>query len=172
MTGATKALRVAWSGHRPAYFAGPAAVEQRIHEIARSLRRVHGDRLRFETGGQLGVDVWAAEAARELGVPYSVCLPLPAEAFTAGWTDAARQRLHRLIEAAADLWIAPPCLDPYGARNQRLVDASDRLEVCWSGLHSGGTWDTIQRARRAGRRIRFHRFAWSGTTPPPSARGA
>jgi hypothetical protein len=75
-----------------------------------------------------------------------------------------------VVDASA-LWIAPPSADPFGVRNQRLVDTADRLEVVWAGLKAGGTWDTIHRARRAGLPIRFHRCEWSGSTPVRGARG-
>lgn len=164
-------LTIAWTGHRPIYFADPAAAERAVHEVTRRLRCRRGQSVRFVTGGQNGVDLWAAEAALDAGIPFDVCLPLPLDAFTADWDATARERLRRVCERAAACWVVPPSENPYFARDQALVDCADRLEVCWTGLRSGGTWDTIQRAQRAGLSIRFHHFAWSGRTPDGAAPG-
>jgi hypothetical protein len=44
----------------------------------------------------------------------------------------------------------------YHARNQRIVDASD-LVIAFTEKNTGGTWDTIKRARRAGLPVKIIR---------------
>lgn len=79
------------------------------------------------TGGATGPDSWAEEAARTCGLPVVVHLPEPGPAATR-WQATER----------------------FYARNQRIVDDSDRLIAFVSPDRKGGTEDTIKRARRKG----------------------
>lgn len=75
------------------------------------------------SGGARGVDTWAEQAALEFG--------LTVEIYPADWS---------LGRHAGFL------------RNQQIVDAADRVLAFWA-YGSRGTKDTIDKARRAGKRV-------------------
>lgn len=79
------------------------------------------------SGGARGVDAAAAQYARQYGHEVMEILPN---------LDGCKER-HEFTEA-------------YYRRNQEVVDQSDLL-VAFTEKESGGTWDTIKRAARAGK---------------------
>jgi hypothetical protein len=167
-------MNVAWTGHRPEYFAQPAAVAAQIEEIARQLRAEHAA-LRFHCGGQRGVDTWAAEAAVRQAIPLSLYLPLPIEAFAADWEAADADALRRTWAYATERIV----VDLFGSRgaaayqqrNALLAEHGDLLIALWTGLGGGGTAETIAAARTLGRPVREYRVAGSGRLPRPGERG-
>lgn len=170
-------MKVAWTGHRPEYFRDPAPVEREVERIAASLSAEFGRHLVFVTGGQRGVDTWAALAAQRLGLPLHLYLPLPAHLFTADWTnpqdvvvlmqtwDYASQKT--VIDEAGSL----PHSAAYDRRNQALVDNADRLVAVWTGVEMGGTYYTVNYARARGKPISEFRFPRSETPIEPGKRG-
>jgi predicted Rossmann fold nucleotide-binding protein DprA/Smf involved in DNA uptake len=82
------------------------------------------------TGGARGPDRWAEEAARARGLTVTVHKPD---------LQGTRSRWH--------------AADRYHARNQRIVDDSDRIVAFVAPDRTGGTEDTIRRAERAGKPI-------------------
>ncbi|MGE0714089.1 MAG: SLOG family protein [Alphaproteobacteria bacterium] len=82
------------------------------------------------SGGCRGVDAWAEAAARARGLDVVILLPD---------TSGVRNR----GEAAGR----------YHERNQRVVDACDRVIAFPSSDRTGGTEDTIRRAARAGKPV-------------------
>ena len=82
------------------------------------------------TGGARGPDQWAEEAARSRGLAVVVHKP-DLEGVRACW------------EAA----------DRHHARNQKIVDDSDRIIAFVAPDRRGGTEDTIRRAERAGKPV-------------------
>lgn len=78
------------------------------------------------SGGAVGVDAAAIEAAHELGLNYEEVLP-----------DTSACRLYHHYAQA------------YYARNTRLIEQVDKL-VAFTEKDTGGTWDTIKKARRKG----------------------
>lgn len=85
------------------------------------------------TGGARGVDQAAAEAAKEAGLPVEVILP-----------ELEGCTKHYEMTRA------------YYARNQKIVDRSD-LVIAFTHKPTGGTWDTIRRAVRAGKPVKIFR---------------
>ena len=71
------------------------------------------------SGGARGVDRWAEEAARDIGLPIKI--------FPADWSKGKGAGF---------------------ARNQTIVDYADEVYAFWDG-QSSGTRDTIRRARGA-----------------------
>jgi hypothetical protein len=82
------------------------------------------------SGGCWGVDTWAADAAVRRGLDVCVLLPNLAGVRCRG-------------EAAGRMY----------ARNQRVVDACDRVIAFPSADRTGGTEDTIRRATKAGKPV-------------------
>jgi hypothetical protein len=142
-------MRIGWTGHRADLFADPAVAQSRLILVATEL--VHAGAQAFITGGQRGVDTWAAFAARDLAVPFTLVLPFPMDDFTAeGWSAHDRDVLENLVRAAADVQIA----DGYADRNRRIATGVDLLVAIWTGTRGGGTAETLQFARDARTPIR------------------
>jgi hypothetical protein len=82
------------------------------------------------SGGARGPDRWAVEAAQQRGMSV-VVLPPQLD----------------LVRTYGEAVLA------YHGRNQRIVDASDRLVAFVAPDRKGGTEDTIRRAMRAGKKV-------------------
>jgi len=81
------------------------------------------------TGGAIGPDRWAEQAARARGLGVVV---------------------HEPVGEASTRWQAT---ERYYARNQAIVDDSDRIIAFVAPDRAGGTEDTIRRAKRAGKSV-------------------
>lgn len=142
---------IAWTGHRPDLFADPAAARARLEQAARDL--VARDQAKsFLVGGQRGVDTWAALAALDLGLPFTLILPVePALFADEQWTSADRAQLDALVANAARVTILGGELaTAYSRRNHLLAAGADLLVAVWTGTPGGGTTETIDFARALG----------------------
>jgi hypothetical protein len=168
-------FNVAWTGHRPEFFADPAAVAAAVVARARELRGSHEAALTFHCGGQRGVDTGAALAAERLGIPLHLYVPRPVARFAADWTAADRAALERGWAYAVERTVSDPGSvrgdAAYAERNRLLAERCDLLIAMWTGLDGGGTAETIALARDLGRPIEEHLFAPSGQVPEPGQRG-
>jgi hypothetical protein len=166
---------VAWTGHRPEFFAEPAAVERHIRELAAAYQADLGTRLAFHCGGQRGVDTWAAAAAEILGIALHLYLPLPIARFAADWPPLDVATVERHWASAAERTVADPDgtlgEEAYSRRNRLLAERGDVLVAVWTGLGGGGTAETIALARALGRPVEEHRFPASDRIPRPGERG-
>ncbi len=168
-------MNVAWTGHRPEYFARPAEVAAQVGTIAAQLQAEHGAALRFHCGGQRGVDTWAAEAAARLGIPLSLYLPLPIERFAADWepldVDALRRSWAYATARVVVDRLGRRGAAAYSQRNALLAECGDLLIAVWTGLSGGGTAETIAAARELGRPVREYRVEGAGRRPARGERG-
>lgn len=165
---------VSWTGHRPYYFQDPRRAQRAVDREARAFRREFDSELVFLTGGQRGVDLWAAEAGFDAGAQVRVILPLPVEAFTHDWRRPDADRLRRILAQAQAVEVV--ALETAGGaahteRNRRLASAADLLIAVWTGLNSGGTWETVQFARDLGKPIHEVLLPRSDRPPQPALRG-
>jgi uncharacterized phage-like protein YoqJ len=144
---------IAWTGHRPDLFADPAAAQSAVNQAARDLL-AQQPTPHFLSGGQRGVDTWAALAALQLGITYSLILPLDPPAFAADWTAADRLQLDRLIAAAHHVTVVGGQTEvAYSERNRLLVSRADLLVAVWTRSAGGGTAETLAFARDLGMRV-------------------
>jgi YspA SLOG family len=153
---------VGWTGHRPELFADPSAARAAVLGEARSIGAK-----RFVVGGQRGVDTWAAEAAIELSLPFTLLMPLPFEQFTADWLPADRDTLLKHTKLADDVRIA----GGYTERNRMVASSCNLLVAVWTGRRGGGTAETIEFAIQFGTPIRETRLAASSATGFVAERG-
>lgn len=139
-------MLVGWTGHRPDLFRDPAGARVALDALAEDLKRNHGAST-FLTGGQRGVDTWAALAGMRLGVQLQVILPVEVGAFTAtDWTPDERALLARILAYASGVRVA----GSYTERNRLVATRADVLIAVWTGTPGGGTQETIGFARAAG----------------------
>jgi hypothetical protein len=165
---------VAWTGHRPYYFRDPRQGQRAVRRLTRWLRSQYGQDLSFLTGGQRGVDLWAAESGLVLGIPVRVVLPLPVDAFTHDWRGPDVERLRWVLERCASTEIlgnAGAGEAAYTERNRRLATEAGLLVAVWTGVHQGGTWQTLKLARAAGTPVREVLLPGSERPLEPGKRG-
>jgi len=157
---------VAWTGHRPDLFADASTARATVVDTARDL--LHQEPLeRFLVGGQRGVDTWAAEAAVDFGVPFTVVLPFDVPDFTLDWTDTDRDRLLDSLARADQVRVA----GGYSERNRVLAAEADLLVAVWTGRAGGGTAETLAFAQQFATPIRDVRLTASPSTGRQAGRG-
>lgn len=149
-------MKLAFTGHRPAgivrglglpsNLAYSATIRELLEDIAHQAIE-HTGASRVISGGALGVDQAAAEAALLAGIPLSMYLPF--EGFDQKWPKSSRQMLANLIDQADEVrYISDPgyASSKLQRRNEAMVDGCDRLAAVWSGS-AGGTANCLQYAR-------------------------
>lgn len=113
----------------------------------------------FGNGGALGFDQLAAETVLRLKEDYPhirliMVLPCLPEQQSLKWSAEQKQRYFRILEQADKVRVLSPqytntcMLD----RNRHLVDNSAYL-ICYLRKHSGGTFYTVNYAKRKGLKI-------------------
>ena len=155
---------VAFTGHRD--LANAAAVEPAIQEILAGLRekaRAAGGEIDLFTGVARGADLAAAKAARSLGIPVHVILPLDPDDFERDFASAkdpdewlVAKELIRLAEDrenGGSLRVADgPCARPdcYFDAGLQMLEGSNVLVAAWDGEDprgTGGASDIVAQAR-------------------------
>lgn len=152
---------VAFTGHRPDKLGGyEPCVEHRIVQfhIRRVLLELKPERI--ITGMALGVDQWAAEIGRDIGIPYDAAIPFVGQ--DSRWPDAARRKYRELLDGAENwIVISQPAKNNYDAaaklqwRNEWMVGhigPDGVLVAVWNG-GPGGTANCVKYARKNGARI-------------------
>jgi hypothetical protein len=159
---------IGWTGHRPDLFADPPAARLTVRLIAAEAARLWPS-AEFVTGGQRGVDTWAALAAIRLRRPFHLVLPRPADELAAGWVEHERTELGRLVDRAASVAVIDPQAQrgalAYDLRNEAVASRSDLMVAVWTGLRMGGTFFTLSAARHRGRPVVERVLAASGEAP-------
>lgn len=167
-------MRVAWTGHRPELFDRPDVARELIARETDRLLAEHGPRLVVLSGGQRGVDLWAASAARARGIRLELLLPSPAALLSTTWPADDATALASLLDYAAQVLVFgedPADRAGYDARNRALAARCDLLVAVWTGLERGGTFFTMTEAKGLGKPIRALRLEPSGCRPVPGERG-
>jgi hypothetical protein len=130
-----------------------------------------------------GADRYAALAAVEAGLPLSVALPFPVEAYAQDFeTEESRDEYRRLIAAAERVMILPgrheSATRAYDAVGAVILENADVILAIWDGGASagkGGTTDLIERAAEMGMPIvhvdalgeKSSRLLWAGLAEHP-----
>jgi len=143
---------VGWTGHRPDVFRDPSEARDRVEQLALGAYG-HTD-VRFVCGGQRGVDLWAADIAQRLGIPFELVLPVPPSSFSSEWDDQERAHLLAHVSRAERVTVLDPRgergLLAYDRRNEEIAYRSELLIAVWTGMRRGGTFYTLCAARRRG----------------------
>ncbi|MFM6453181.1 MAG: SLOG family protein [Planktothrix sp.] len=103
----------------------------------------------FLTGMALGTDTLAALIWAERYLTWKAILPCSDQ--DSKWTYKQQQDYRQLLAKATEIKVLYPkyCQGVMQGRNQYLVDNSQLCLAVWDGKQSGGTYLTIQMARKA-----------------------
>lgn len=137
---------VAFTGHRPDRLGEDVASAW----IAIKEFLLESKPIQVISGMATGVDSLAFDIAVELGIPVIAAVPWVGHSMN--WNEQDRNEYLKRLEKAAvikmvsDSEVYGPWL--YTNRNRWMVDNCDKLAAVWNGKRDGGTWNTIQYARR------------------------
>jgi len=132
-----------------------------IRNWMQGIAKKHGKQTTIITGGAIGADIITAEEVIRAGLRSIIILPMPFAIFTDRWNEKQKARLNAVL-SSSKVKIACPKHEynphAYMERNAQIVEDSDILLAFWSGITSGGTFDTIQKA------INKERTVYNGIT--------
>lgn len=142
---------VAFTGHRPKDLGGYGDLKA---FDARLVKFAEGVLIRLPllteviSGMAEGWDMAVAEAAANLGVPFRAAIPF--EGQERRWSGYSQMRYRRLRLLAHDEVVLKPFADRafYRDRDEWMVDNASALCALWSGKTFGGTFNTVEYARR------------------------
>ena len=107
----------------------------------------------FISGGALGVDQDFAEAvlcAKQVHTGIELEIAVPCRTQAARWSEAEQRRYLSILEHADRVEILSEQYTRYCMlkRNEYMVDKSDLVLAYWNGEERGGTWYTMNYAKR------------------------
>ena len=107
----------------------------------------------FISGGALGVDQDFAEAvlrAKQAHAGIELEIAVPCRTQAARWSEAERLRYLSILERADKVFTLSEHYTQFCMvkRNEYMVDKSDLVLAYWNGEESGGTWYTMNYAKR------------------------
>ena len=137
------------SGHRPKHW----GYSKESHDL---LKKLVTDRLVAErptkvlTGMALGMDMAAAEACKDLGIPYIAAVPFRGQ--ESQWPPEAQERYRELLAGAqAEIVVSTSFSDEaYKKRNAYIVSNCHSMLVLYNGATRSGTGHTVGLALRRG----------------------
>jgi len=94
-----------------------------------------------------GWDQALAEGSLELDIPFIAAVPFLGQESI--WSPEAKEKYHRLLEAAKEVVIVCPgkfAPHKYHERDKWMVDRADKMLALWNGFKKGGTYSTIKYA--------------------------
>ena len=129
-------MKIAITGHRPQRLCGKEM------EVYKWFKEKFAE-LRPEeviVGMARGVDQVAAQAARDMKIPYLCVYPFRKKSF--GFEE------HLLVENSAGvIYLADKYIEGcYTARDRYMVDRADKVLAVWDGKPGGGTYYTMNYA--------------------------
>lgn len=113
----------------------------------------------FISGMAIGVDSVAVESValvRAFGHPASLTAAMPFPSQASAWPSAAQARwleLRGLCNENVVVSVDPYTPQKMQIRNVWMVDHSDYVIAVWDGVQRGGTWNCIQYALSADKRV-------------------
>lgn len=118
---------------------------------------------RFISGMARGADIFCAEAVIELmrereGITLECAVPCPEQARS--WSKLWKDRREAVLERAGNVVVLCPHYTNFcmAKRNEYMVDSSDFVLAVWGGQTYGGTYGTIQKAKRAEKLVKIIRY--------------
>lgn len=130
---------IAFSGHRPSKLCGGYGETPMKRAVVAAIAATIAEHQpeRCISGMALGVDQWAAQVCIDAGVPFDAYVPFPGQ--ETKWPLSSQREYMRLLGKARKVVIVAPKFSMYAfqLRNERMVDAADRLCAVWDGSPGG-----------------------------------
>jgi uncharacterized phage-like protein YoqJ len=133
------------TGHRPNKLGG-YHIYERLVDLAKAAL-VHYQTEHVISGMALGWDQALAQAATELGIPWTAAIPFAGQ--ESRWPVESQQYYHSLLEQAAStitLDQGPFTAQLMQDRNEWMVNEATHVLALWNGTH-GGTYNCIRYAQ-------------------------
>jgi uncharacterized phage-like protein YoqJ len=150
---------VAFTGHRPdklpnketGYKLPNPTYIHVCQQIEKTLKELQPEKV--ISGMALGVDMWAANIAYKLSIPFIAAVPFLGQ--EKAWPESSQKTFHNLLNKAAETVIV--CEGGYAAykmqtRNCWMVDRCDKLIAVWDET-PGGTGNCVSYAKSINREI-------------------
>ncbi len=145
---------VAFTGHRPERLGG------RVNEVYSAIQAflMEKNPSMVISGMAGGVDQLAAGWARALRIPWIAAVPFPGQ--HTRWPKNHQDIYLKLLEDAKSIEVISESYsrDVYQKRDEWMVDKCDLLAAVWDGKSYGGTYNTIEYAKKIGRPIEYLRW--------------
>lgn len=156
------------TGHRPKGFPYPYGIDERKHkEYLKQLKQkilLAVDKYgvnHFISGMAIGVDMDFAETVLNLRdnehYPITLECAIPCPDQTLKWNDKDKLRYDNILKRADEINVISKRYIPDSMlkRNRYMVDKSNLVIAVFNGFEKGGTWYTINYAKRKGKTIEF-----------------
>lgn len=146
---------IAGTGHRPPKIGGyklPNPTYNKIcQEIEKILLKLKPEKV--ISGMALGFDMWLANVAYKLGIPFLAAIPF--EGQEKAWPASSQKTYHALLNKAVEKVIV--CEGGYSSykmqiRNEWMVDHCDTLIAVWDET-PGGTGNCVKYAQSIEKKI-------------------
>ncbi|MEG4286391.1 SLOG family protein [Microcoleus sp. A006_D1] len=140
--------------YHTAFFTGHRNINDIRGKILRLIHLAMRQGVReFWSGMAFGTDLLAAEILVERGVRWKAIIPCPHQSIK--WSQTDQDKYQNLIENASERILiskqyTPTCMME---RNAYMVKNADLCLAIWDGRREGGTFHTIQMARKANKLI-------------------
>jgi hypothetical protein len=152
-------MKIGVTGHRPENFPKWVDLSKVVDGIQRYIQAYVEDgsigHVGWITGGARGVDLWVARRIITARGKNHLILPFPAREFTRHWHTEDREELMDVMMESTIQVMQPEFSKlSYILRDQAIVDQCDLLfAVMDPGATAGGTFQTVQYAKRMGKPI-------------------
>jgi uncharacterized phage-like protein YoqJ len=154
-----------FTGYRPKKLFESLTSEDGIAELKGRLRAevdelINDDYTTFQCGMALGADMLFADVVAEFGQKYpsvKLIAVVPCLGQENSWNDRQKYKYRQLLDSAGEVRIVSNrsyfdgCMQ---IRNRELVETCDLLLAVYDGRR-GGTMQTVEYAKRLGKRIRI-----------------
>ena len=130
-----------------------------LAEMARQIEKlIESGYNYFISGGALGVEQDFAEAvlrAKQVHAGIELEIAVPCRTQADRWSETERLRYLSILEHADRVEILSEQYTRYCMlkRNEYMVDKSDLVLAYWNGEESGGTWYTMNYAKKKGKAL-------------------
>lgn len=146
------------TGHRPDRCGGWTVPNEKSIKIKEELSKIfkEKDAQIVITGMALGSDMYASEVAIDMNIGLWAAVPCDDQDLL--WNKEQREKYKNLINACSNVInVSPGYYQPYKMmkRNEWIVDNCDEMVAVWDGKNSGGTYKTIEYAKKENKNCRI-----------------